>query len=179
AQAILKAVPTHTRLDLRNCALIGIWLYAGLRLAETLSLTWADILNAQRQIRLPRGKGGSGRTVSYGHELDVLMETWRAVARNTGPADPVFVGRCGSRMDAKAVYAMLRQYGLYQRWGFTPHRGRHTHLTELLRRGTNLRVIQSRAGHRDLRSSMVYLRVFDEDERRAGGLLDSEPPERS
>jgi integrase/recombinase XerD len=173
AQAILNAVPTRTRPDLRNRALIGIWLYAGLRIAETLSLTWADILGAQRQIRLPRGKGGQGRTVSYGHELEGLLETWRAVSPGIGPVDPVFVGRCGGRMDAKAVYAMLRQYGLYQRWGFTPHRGRHTHLTELLRRGTNLRVIESRAGHRDLRSSMVYLRVFDDDERRAGDALDN------
>ena len=172
AMAILAAVPAKTALDLRNRLLIGIWLYAGLRLAETLSLEWGDVLTSQRQIRLRRGKGGRGRVVSYGNELESLCESWRAAANQNASGDPIFVGRCGSRMDAKAVYAMLRRYGLYQRWGFTPHRGRHTHLTELLRRGTNLRVIQARAGHRDLRSSTVYLAVFDEDERRAGNCLD-------
>jgi len=38
AQAILASIPAKTRLDLRNRLLVGIWLYAGLRLAETLSL---------------------------------------------------------------------------------------------------------------------------------------------
>jgi hypothetical protein len=39
------------------------------------------------------------------------------------------------------------------------------------RRHAAARTIQLRAGHRDIRSSMNYLRVFDDDERRAGDAL--------
>ena len=171
AEEILACIPAVTPLDLRNRCLLGIWLYGGLRLAETLALDWADIELEGAVIRARRTKGDRPRSVSFGQTLGELIRAWRATTHRPAGSAPVFVGRFGSRMDAKAVYAMIRRYGLYERWQFTPHRARHTHLTELLRRGTNIRTIQARAGHRDIRSSMVYLRVFDDDERRAGAVL--------
>lgn len=181
AQTILAAVPDVTALDTRNRCLLAVWMFAGLRIAETLALDWRDVSMTTHSVHVRRAKGGRERIVHFGDALGQHLVAWRARTWRAEELDPVFVGKFGSRMDAKAVYAAIRKYDLYTRYGLTPHRLRHTHSTELLRRGVtrsdgtrhpvNLRTLQARLGHRDLRSTMVYLRVFDEDETAAGEAL--------
>jgi integrase len=42
--------------------------------------------------------------------------------------------------------------------GYTLHRFRRTYITTLLRSGIDLRTVQAYAGHKDLASTMRYLR---------------------
>lgn len=181
AEAILASIPSATALDVRNRCLIAVWMYAGLRIGETLALDWRDISLASRTIHVRHAKNGHERVVHFGAVLAAHFEGWRARSWRASDDHPVFVGRFGSRMDGKAVYAAIARYGLRQRYGLHPHRMRHTHSTELLRRGivrsdgsrlpVSLRTLQARLGHRDLRSVVVYTRVFDQDERDAGEAL--------
>jgi integrase len=156
-------------------------MYAGLRIGETLALDWRDIGVASRTIHVRCAKGGRERVVHFGQTLAAHFEAWRRRSWRVLDDDPAFVGNRGSRMDGKAVYAAIAKYGLRERYGLQPHRLRHTHSTELLRRGVllrdgtrapvSLRTMQARLGHRDVRSTMVYWRLFDEDERIAGEAL--------
>lgn len=171
AEQMLASLPRRTLLDLRDRCLVACWFYAGIRLGETLALDWRDVDLADRVLHVRVAKYGRRRNVTFGVALAAAFDELRRAAADTSDDAPVFVGRFGSRLDAKAVYAMVRRRGLYERWGFTPHRGRHTHLTELLRRGASLPTIQKRAGHADLRSSSVYFTVFDKDARDAGNAL--------
>lgn len=181
ALAILNDVPDTAPLDTRNRCLIAVWMYAGLRIGETLALDWRDISLTARAIHVRHAKGGRERVVSFGDTLADHFVRWRSRTWRAGDDDPVFVGHHGSRLDGKAVYAAIAKYGLKERYGLHPHRLRHTHTTELLRRGVtlangarqpvSLRTLQARLGHRDVRSTMVYLRVFDADERQAGEAL--------
>lgn len=169
---MLDEVPTKTPLGVRDRCLLTLWLFTGLRIAETLALDWCDVSATDRAILVRRAKGGRERLVHFGERLAGEIVAWRAATWRAGDTDPLFVGRFGSRMDAKAVYAAVRRYGLYERYRLTPHRLRHTHATELLRRGgVSIRTVQMRLGHRDLRSTMTYTRVFDSDERRAADML--------
>ena len=171
AEQILASLPHRTPRELRDHCLVTTWFYAGLRLGETLALDWRDVDLAERVLHVRIAKYGRRRNVSFGDALFAAFSELHAVARDTRDDAPVFVGRFGSRLDPKAVYAMVRRNGLFARWSFTPHRARHTHLTELLRRGTALPTIQKRAGHADLRSTSIYLAVFDNDARDAGNAL--------
>lgn len=181
AEAMLNEIPDTTPLDTRNRCLIAVWMYAGLRIGETLALDWRDISLITRAIHVRHAKGGRERVVHFGATLAQHIERWRARTWLANDDDPTFVGHRGARMDGKAVYAAIAKYGLRERYGLQPHRLRHTHTTELLRRGVvrpdgshqpvSLRTLQARLGHRDLRSTMVYLRVFDQDERDAGEAL--------
>lgn len=59
---------------------------------------------------------------------------------------------------------MVEQYA--RRWGraadvphCTPHRFRHTFATDLLRLGTDIRIIQALLGHKDIKTTMLYTKV--------------------
>lgn len=172
ALAMLDEIPTGTALGVRDRCLLSLWLFTGLRIAETLALDWSDVSLTDHAIHVRRAKGGRERVVHFGERLASELDAWRVASWRSTDRDPVFVGRFGSRLDAKAVYAAVRRYGLYARHKLTPHRLRHTHATELLRRGgVSIRTLQVRLGHRDLRSTMTYTRVFDADEQRAAAVL--------
>ena len=169
---MLDEIPTGTPLGVRDRCLLTLWLFTGLRIAETLALDWCDVSVAERAIRVRRAKGGRERVVHFGERLASELTSWRAATWRAADRDPAFVGRFGSRLDAKAVYAAVRRYGRYERYQLTPHRLRHTHATELLRGGgISIRTVQVRLGHRDLRSTMTYTRVFDSDEQHAAAVL--------
>jgi site-specific recombinase XerD len=181
AERILAEVPNASSLDTRNRCLLALWMYTGLRIGETLALDWRDVSFSARSVHVRHAKGGRERVVHFGETLASHFTAWREKTWRTSDDDPVFIGHRGSRMDGKAVYAAIAKYGLKERYGLSPHRLRHTHTTELLRRGVqrsdgsrmpvSLRTLQARLGHRDLRSTSIYLRVFDEDEREAGDAL--------
>ena len=49
----------------------------------------------------------------------------------------------------------------------TPHTLRHTFATSLLRSGTNLRVVQTALGHKNLSTTAIYTHIADSDVREA------------
>ena len=54
------------------------------------------------------------------------------------------------------------------------HDLRHTFATRLLEKGVDVRTIQELLGHKDLKSTMIYLKVVDPQKKAAVALLDED-----
>lgn len=144
----------------RDRAVLLLMYGAGLRIAEALSLTGADVpLGATLTVT---GKGGKQRVVPI---LPLVAE---AVADYAGrcpwplpPKEPLFRGAkgapLGQGMVQKAVAQARGVLGLPPT--ATPHALRHSFATHLLGAGVDLRSLQELLGHASLGSTQIYTQV--------------------
>jgi site-specific recombinase XerD len=132
---------------------------AGLRLSELIHLQVKDIDSSKMQIRVRQGKGGKDRMVVLS---PTLLEALRRYFRQYRPVTWLFYGQAPQKpIDDRAIQRMVRRLseraGL--REGVTTHTLRHSFATHLLEQGAELPYIQQLLGHRDLKTTMLYLRV--------------------
>ena len=144
----------------RDRAVLLLMYGAGLRIAEALSLTGAQL--PLRETLTVTGKGGKQRIVP-------LLPIVRAgvsdyLAKSPWPAErdkPVFRGAKGGPLSQGMVQkAMARaRIALGLPPTATPHALRHSFATHLLGAGADLRSLQELLGHASLGSTQIYTKV--------------------
>ncbi len=149
--------------DPKHKALLMTLYGAGLRLSEALALKPADIDGGRMLIHVRLGKGtggGKDRMVKLSPQLlAVLREYWRVnrptswlFPRRSDPDRPMEDGTA-----YRAVVRAARRAGITRR--VSPHTLRHSYATHLLDAGTDLRTIQLLLGHRNLKTTSLYVHV--------------------
>ena len=155
----LVEVPTDAPLGLRDRALLELFYSSGLRLSELRTLRWRD-LDLEQGLVTVLGKGSRQRTVPVGSHACRALAGWRAagVAGATGPEAPVFPGRGGGPISARAIQLRLRTLG--QRQGLFkhvhPHMLRHSFASHVLESSGDLRGVQELLGHADIATTQIY-----------------------
>jgi len=153
-QSVLEA-----KANLKHRALLTTIYSAGLRVSEVVNLRPADIDSQRQVIRIRQGKGHKERLVMLSPNLlELLREYWKAYR----PLTWLFPGDDPQRpLTTTSVYNICRQAaqeaGLSK--SVTPHTLRHSFATHLLEAGTDLRTIQLLLGHRNLKTTAIYLHV--------------------
>jgi integrase/recombinase XerC len=140
----------------RDSALFELCYSSGLRLAELRGLVWQDLDFPAGLVRV-LGKGGRTRIVPVGRPALAALERWRGQC-SSGAGDPVFPGRGGGPISARAIQARLahwaRQQGLWKR--VHPHLLRHSFASHMLESSGDLRAVQELLGHADIATTQVY-----------------------
>lgn len=144
----------------RDRAVLFLLYGAGLRIAEALSLTAADLPLGERLT--VTGKGGNQRVVPL---LPIVREAVGDYARLQPYAiagtDILFRGAKGGPLSQgmvqKAVARARTALGLPAT--ATPHALRHSFATHLLGAGADLRSLQELLGHASLGSTQIYTKV--------------------
>jgi integrase/recombinase XerC len=144
----------------RDRAVLLLMYGAGLRIAEALSLTAAD-LPLGETLRVT-GKGGKQRVVPL---LPVVRAAVADYARRCpwplAGKEPLFKGAkggpLGQGMVQKAMAKARIALGLPPT--ATPHALRHSFATHLLGAGADLRSLQELLGHASLGSTQIYTKV--------------------
>jgi len=173
----LVEVPIDAPLGLRDRALLELFYSSGLRLSELRLLRWRDLDLDQGQVTV-LGKGRRQRTVPVGSHACRALAAWRAAADAApGPDVPVFPGRGGAPISARAIQLRLRALG--QRQGLFkhvhPHLLRHSFASHVLESSGDLRGVQELLGHADIATTQIYThldfqhlaRVYDDAHPRA------------
>jgi integrase/recombinase XerC len=144
----------------RDRAVLLLLYGAGLRIAEALSLTGADVpLGTQLVVT---GKGGKQRVVAI---LPIVSDAMAAYVKACpwpiSPKEPVFRGIKGGPLNPgmvqKVTASARKAMGLPD--SATPHALRHSFATHLLSAGTDLRSLQELLGHASLGSTQIYTKV--------------------
>jgi integrase/recombinase XerD len=141
----------------RNRALLHVLYYGAMRLAEALSLCWADIISrdgGRAQINVI-GKGRKSRAVLLPARTYRMLQAIEGCAE---PEDPVFRTRNGRLSEAQArriVRAASSRCGISQ--AVSPHWLRHAHASHAHQRGCPLAVISETLGHANLSTTSTYV----------------------
>lgn len=152
----LVELPTDAPLGVRDRAMLELFYSSGLRLSELCALRWRD-LDLTEGLVTVLGKGGKQRTVPVGSHARQALQDWRTAS--AGDADrPVFPGRHGAPIGARAVQIRLRQLaqkqGLFKR--VHPHLLRHSFASHVLESSGDLRGVQELLGHADIATTQIY-----------------------
>jgi integrase/recombinase XerD len=144
----------------RHQALMMTLYGAGLRISEAFALKPADIDSKRMLIHVRCGKGCKARMVKLSEQLlAVLRDYWRTahpkewLFPQAGDASKPMDGGGGCRI----VQRFARLAGITR--PVSPHTLRHSYATHLLDAGTDLRTIQVLLGHRNIKTTAIYLHV--------------------
>lgn len=159
----------YSDLAARDQAVIGTFLFGGLRRTELLKLRTRDVNLEDDILTVRHGKGGGMRVVPMGRRLCDLLVAWLE-QRPRCDHDFLFVNREKGPMGRHAVQATferVKRVAGITREDVTIHTLRHSFACALLRGGANLVEIQQLMGHASLETTSVYLHVTGAELRNA------------
>jgi DNA-binding Xre family transcriptional regulator len=154
----------------RNYAIIIMMYRAGLRVSEICKLTLSDVNFETKLIYIQQSKGRDGkkkdRYVPMDNDIIRACQEWLQVRPES---NYFFCTLEGNIMDQRYIrevcYRISEKAGVYIQDGaekkpVSPHKLRHTFLTECLREGDfNIREVQELAGHSSVATTQVYTHV--------------------
>ena len=160
------AIGTSPALALRDTALIELLYGAGLRIAEVVAITLADLQLGRGEVKVT-GKGDKQRVALFGAPCIRALESYLSDGRPalaalaTSSTSALFLNRNGAALGERGARARLDDIahaaGLPE--AFHPHTLRHSFATHLLDGGADLRVVQELLGHESLGTTQVYTHV--------------------
>jgi len=143
----------------RDTAVLSLCYGAGLRIAEALSLSKADLDGVALRVT---GKGGKTRMVPLIASVRAAIDAYLKLCPYPLNASmPMFRGAKGGVLSPRLVQLRVAQLrgALGLPPSATPHALRHSFATHLLGRGGDLRAIQELLGHASLSTTQIYTAV--------------------
>ncbi len=159
---MLAAIGTATALDLRNRALLHVAFGSGLRVSEILNLRTKDVDLERGIAKVRKGKGGKDRlTPMNPPEMQAIrdyLERARPHLAKERTADYLFISDDAQPLTRQRIWQIFEGRSLTV-LGRTvsPHKHRHAFVTETMKGGADIRVVQTMVGHRHVKTTEHYL----------------------
>lgn len=146
--------------DIKYRTMFATMYASGLRVSEVIHLHYDDISRTNMQIHIRKAKNRQDRyTILSKRNLDLLTEYWFCCGR---PREILFPNKfTGQYLTVSTLEQVMRRSVAEAELSkkVTPHALRHSFATHLLEQGVDARNIQALLGHRDPKSTEVYLHV--------------------
>ena len=146
--------------NLKYKAIFALMYSSGLRISEVIHLRYEDISRTNMQIYIHESKTHTARyAILSQRALDILTEYWFKCGRPTGILFPS--SWSGDYLVKDSVIQFFRKSA--KRAGIQKHVSthclRHSFASHLFEAGCDVKYIQALLGHRDPRSTEIYLHV--------------------
>jgi site-specific recombinase XerD len=146
--------------NIKHKAILYTLYSAGLRIGELTRLRICDIHSDDGYLYIKDSKGKKDRHTVLS---PVLLDILRRYYKNHKPSYWLFEGQMGEQYSTTSIQAIYRKAVKETNanpWS-TPHTLRHSFATHLLQAGVNLRYIQSALGHNSSKTTEIYTRVLN------------------
>jgi len=146
--------------DLRDKAIFGLMLGAGLRVGEVVGIQLEDLEPAAQPEQFKKlrvtGKGNKERVVWLPSPISTAIQNWLDV-RPPGAHKFVFVNQHGRPLSVAGVQYRLKQYGAAAGIEVSCHQLRHTFARRLVEQGMPVNSLARLLGHNHLSTTQVYI----------------------
>lgn len=176
---LIKTIGTENPLDVRDRAILRLFLDSGLRVSGLASLNLFDVDNPmqpcvrQNGVILYRAKGGKLKETSCGETTLRYINAWltrRDRFAKAGSDDALFLSQRGTRMNRASLYNMVKSRAKkagMEHVGVHPHMFRHSRNGDVMRKA-GLHAANYMSGHaRMSTTSDMYPNRINEIERNA------------
>lgn len=178
-EAFLSAPDLSNANGLRDRTIMEVLYSSGMRNDELCHLKIEDVNFEDGLVRISHAKGGVGfqRIVPVGRIACEFIKKYLTYARhkllkNNPDEQCLFLNNFGTKLKRNVLTKYIAQYRLKTniRNKITAHSFRVTCATGMLKNSADVRYIQEQLGHRSLRSTQIYTRVFPKDLKRVHSL---------
>lgn len=139
--------------NLKHKAIISLGYSIGLRVSEVINLRIKDIDSRRMIINILNAKGRKDRIAPLSENILHLL---RQYYREYKPVEYLFEGQFGGQYSTESCEKIIKKY-IDPNAGF--HILRHSSFTSMLESGTDLRIIQTIAGHERPNTTAIYTHV--------------------
>lgn len=145
----------------RDFAILMILLMTGLRVSVLVSLdrTDVDVSDRKGSLVVRAGKGNKERTLPLSVEARRAITMYLDERVDNHPA--LFLSNRKERISVRSVQHLMEKHG------HNVHQTRHSFITELVRAGEDISVIQSLSGHSSADMILRYSMPSEEDKQKA------------
>lgn len=142
--------------NIKHKAILMLTYSVGLRVSETVNLKIEDIDSKRMVIYIKNAKGRKDRIVPLSSNV---LNTLRCYFRKCRPQVYLFNGQKSLKYSIKSCQNLYKKHIDNET---SIHCLRHSSFTGLLERGTDLRVIQVLAGHKNFNTTTIYTHVSNQ-----------------
>ncbi len=162
---LFSVIDTSTKKGLRDYTMLYLMLMTGMRVSELLNLQIEDIDFYNSYITVRMGKGRKDRIIPLNDSIKALLKEYLSKTR---PKHGIFDNENSSKSRRGVLY-VIKKYCKKAKIekNITPHTFRHTFATLLLKKGENIRLVQSLLGHSNISTTAIYLHIIDEEKKKA------------
>lgn len=139
--------------NLKHKTILSLTYSTGLRVSEIINLKILDVDSKRMLIIVRQGKGNKDRIVPLSIKILMLL---RDYYKEYKPIEYLFNGQKSPQYSTTSCNQIVKKY-LGNDKHF--HLLRHSCFTTLLENGTDLRIIQKIAGHKNIKTTEIYTHV--------------------
>ncbi len=155
----------ESEVNLRDYAMVSIFLNSGLRVSELCNLKIEDIEFESGKITVHGGKGDKERITLVPDQTMGILKSYFMSRLAKNKASPFFfISNKGGMFHPSTIEKIIRNLatGAGIRRRVTPHTLRHTFATNILRNGGDIRFIQALLGHSSISTTEIYTHIDSE-----------------
>jgi len=139
--------------NIKHRAILTLTYSIGLRVSEVVNLKIEDIDSKRMIINIRQAKGKKDRIAPLSNHV---LELLRSYYKEYKPKKYLFNGQFSNKYSIKSCQILFKKY---IDENSSIHKLRHSCFTHLLEAGTDLRLIQSLAGHQNVKTTEIYTHV--------------------
>jgi site-specific recombinase XerD len=171
--SLLEAVVGDDPVARRDRVILEVLYGAGLRIAELVALSLADV-DLEAGLVRAFGKGSKERVVPLGRHARAALVAWLGPGgrpeleperwARRGDAEALLLNQRGGRLSRQGAWGVVRRHGRTAGLDgrLTPHVLRHSCATHMVDHGADIRAVQELLGHASISTTQVYTKVSSE-----------------